>query len=88
MIETIHVKEPLVDLHSRKSSLFHSFAFDLTVPVTVELLVELVEVVKLLGGLFLAIDSTVDHSGCQALLYALSLLFAEAFAGDLRSCIL
>lgn len=32
-------------------------------------------------------DSAVYHRGCQALLYALSLLFAKALAGDLRSCI-
>ena len=32
-------------------------------------------------------DSAVDHRGCQALLYALSLLFAKALAGDFWSCI-
>ena len=34
--ELFRVKKPLVDLHARKASLFHSLALDLGAPVAVE----------------------------------------------------
>ena len=34
--ELFRVKKPLVDLHARKASLFHSFELDLGAPVAVE----------------------------------------------------
>ena len=45
--ELFRVKEPLVDLHARKTCLFHSLALDLGTPVAVEPLEEVVEVLEL-----------------------------------------
>ena len=45
--ELFRVKKPLVDLHARKTCLFHSLALDLGTPVAVEPLEEVVEVLEL-----------------------------------------
>ena len=78
--ESVHVKEPLVDLHARKPSLSHGFALDLGIPVSIEFLVEVVKILKLLSSLLLAMDRAIDHCRSQAFV---DFLLAEALSGDL-----
>ena len=78
--ELFRVKEPLVDLHARQASLFHSLALDLGAPVAVEPLEEVVEVLELLGCLLLASGGAINHR-CRLALE--SLLLAHPLARNL-----
>lgn len=78
--QLLHVEEPFVDLNARQASLFHGFSLDLPVPLTVEFLEQVVEIVKLDLSLFLAMDGTIDHCSCSAFL----ILFALGFAGNFQ----
>lgn len=83
--ELFRVKEPFVDLHARKSSLFHSLALDLRAPVAVKPLEEVVEVVELFGCLLLASGSSINHRCCLALE---NFLLAQTLARDLDDALL
>ena len=78
--ELFRVKEPLVDLHARQASLFHSLALDLGAPVAVEPLEEVVEVLELLGCLLLASGGAINHR-CRLALEGL--LLAHPLARNL-----
>lgn len=78
--ELLRIEEPLVDLNAREPSAFHGLTLHLSIPVTVKLLEETIQVVKLLWRLFGSANGTIYHSGSLAL-FRHSLL-AEAFAGD------
>lgn len=77
--QLFHIKEPFVDLNARQASLFHGFPLDLPVPLAVEFLEQVVQIVKLGLGLFLAMYGTIYHSSCSAFLILLALGFAGNF---------